>query len=430
MPPRSPRPTRPSGASPGLLALEGGLVLTRVAPRQPPPRRRRPRLHHRRHRLGRDPDRSVLRGPDGRADPSDGRQLPDRALRARVRASPCARPRRHSARRAAARARRLARRAAGGGRDPGHLGDRHPRADARPPQRRRAPRDDRAGRGRGGRDAVERARRSPTWESVDHVAAVATSRAVPRSRPTGSGARGRCSSTTASSARSSPRSPAAGSRSSAFRRMRPRPTSPRTGPTSSSSRPAPATRRGWRPRSTTVRELAATAAGGGTPILGICLGHQLLGLAAGAETRRLAVGHHGGNHAVLEAATGRVDIGAHNHEVEVVDGPALAAAGYAVSHRDLNDGTVEGLAHAERPDRIGPVPSGGRARTDRRDARLRPGARGGAGVTPHRARCSSSAPDRSSSVRRPSSTTPACRPAWRCARRASRRSSSTRTRPR
>ena len=96
----------------------------------------------------------------------------------------------------------------------------------------------------------------------------------------------------------------------------------------------------------TVRRLAADATAGGAPILGICLGHQLLALAAGADTRRLRVGHHGGNHAVLEAATGRVDIGAHNHEVEVVDGPALAAAGYTVSHRDLNDGTVEGLVHA------------------------------------------------------------------------------------
>ena len=90
----------------------------------------------------------------------------------------------------------------------------------------------------------------------------------------------------------------------------------------------------------------AAAAGNGAPILGVCLGHQLLALAAGGETRRLAVGHHGGNHAVLEAATGRVDIGAHNHEVEVVDGPALRGAGYEVSHRDLNDGTLEGLVHA------------------------------------------------------------------------------------
>ena len=95
-----------------------------------------------------------------------------------------------------------------------------------------------------------------------------------------------------------------------------------------------------------VRDAAATALAGGPPILGICLGHQLLALAAGAETRRLAVGHHGGNHAVKELATGRVEIGAHNHEVEVVDGPALTAAGYAVSHRDLNDGTLEGLIHA------------------------------------------------------------------------------------
>jgi carbamoyl-phosphate synthase small subunit len=99
------------------------------------------------------------------------------------------------------------------------------------------------------------------------------------------------------------------------------------------------------PQIAAVGALAAHARAGGAPVLGVCLGHQLLALAAGAETRRLPVGHHGGNHAVIEVDSRRVDIGAHNHEVAVLDGPALAAAGYRVSHRDLNDDTVEGLAH-------------------------------------------------------------------------------------
>jgi carbamoyl-phosphate synthase small subunit len=96
----------------------------------------------------------------------------------------------------------------------------------------------------------------------------------------------------------------------------------------------------------TVGEMAAGAIAGGSPVLGVCLGHQLLALAAGARTRRLAVGHHGGNHAVLDLESSRVDIGAHNHEIEVLDNDALGAAGYRVSHRDLNDATVEGLVHA------------------------------------------------------------------------------------
>lgn len=103
------------------------------------------------------------------------------------------------------------------------------------------------------------------------------------------------------------------------------------------------------PQIETVRRLADSAAAGGPPVFGVCLGHQLLALAGGAKTRRLAVGHHGGNHAVVDAE-GRVDIGAHNHEVTVIDDEALAAAGYRVTHRDVSDGSVEGLAH--RSERI------------------------------------------------------------------------------
>ena len=85
------------------------------------------------------------------------------------------------------------------------------------------------------------------------------------------------------------------------------------------------------------------------PIMGICLGHQILGRAAGAATRRLPFGHHGGNHPVKELATGRVAITSQNHEFEVQDGPALAAEGFIVSHVSLNDGSVEGLRHRELP---------------------------------------------------------------------------------
>ena len=99
------------------------------------------------------------------------------------------------------------------------------------------------------------------------------------------------------------------------------------------------------PQIAMVGLVARAAIAGGAPILGICLGHQLLALAAGGRTRRLAVGHHGGNHAVIETGSQRVDIGAHNHEIAVTDDAALEEAGYQVTHRDLNDGTVEGLRH-------------------------------------------------------------------------------------
>ena len=95
----------------------------------------------------------------------------------------------------------------------------------------------------------------------------------------------------------------------------------------------------------TARRLIASK----LPIMGICLGHQLLGQAAGATTRRLPFGHHGGNHPVKELSSGRVAITSQNHEFEVEVGPALEASGFEVSHVSLNDGSVEGLRHRELP---------------------------------------------------------------------------------
>lgn len=77
---------------------------------------------------------------------------------------------------------------------------------------------------------------------------------------------------------------------------------------------------------------------GRVPLLGICLGHQLLALAAGLETFKLPFGHRGANHPVLELASGRVLVTSQNH------GFAVRGSGEAVSHVSLYDGTVEGLS--------------------------------------------------------------------------------------
>jgi carbamoyl-phosphate synthase small subunit len=95
--------------------------------------------------------------------------------------------------------------------------------------------------------------------------------------------------------------------------------------------------------------LAQAAIDDGRPLLGICLGHQIVGRAAGAETRRLRFGHHGANHPVKDLETGRVQVTAQNHEVEVVGETLPAASGFTVSQRNLNDGSVEGLRHATKP---------------------------------------------------------------------------------
>jgi carbamoyl-phosphate synthase small subunit len=87
----------------------------------------------------------------------------------------------------------------------------------------------------------------------------------------------------------------------------------------------------------------------GRPLLGICLGHQIVGRAAGADTRRLRFGHHGANHPVQDLDLGLVQVTAQNHEVQVVGESLRAASGFHVSQVNLNDRSVEGLRHAEKP---------------------------------------------------------------------------------
>ncbi len=92
----------------------------------------------------------------------------------------------------------------------------------------------------------------------------------------------------------------------------------------------------------TTRQLLGTV-----PIMAICLGHQVVARALGAETFKLKFGHHGGNHPVRDVATGRVYITTQNHGY-AVDEHTLPP-GLAASHINLNDGTVEGLTHREYP---------------------------------------------------------------------------------
>ena len=87
----------------------------------------------------------------------------------------------------------------------------------------------------------------------------------------------------------------------------------------------------------------------GRPLLGICLGHQIVARAAGAETTRLRFGHHGANHPVLDVDLGLVQVTAQNHEVQVLGDSLPSASGFHVSQRNLNDGSVEGLRHDELP---------------------------------------------------------------------------------
>jgi carbamoyl-phosphate synthase small subunit len=95
--------------------------------------------------------------------------------------------------------------------------------------------------------------------------------------------------------------------------------------------------------------LARAVMDDGRPLLGICLGHQIVGRAAGAETTRLRFGHHGANHPVRDVDSGLVQVTSQNHEVQVVGESLPAASGFRVSQVNLNDGSVEGLRHRELP---------------------------------------------------------------------------------
>jgi len=87
---------------------------------------------------------------------------------------------------------------------------------------------------------------------------------------------------------------------------------------------------------------------GKTPIFGICLGHQILGLALGGKTYKLKFGHRGANHPVLNKVTGRVEITSHNHGF-AVDPDSLNLNDIEITHMNLNDQTLEGFRHRNHP---------------------------------------------------------------------------------
>ncbi len=92
-----------------------------------------------------------------------------------------------------------------------------------------------------------------------------------------------------------------------------------------------------------IRDIVAA----GLPVFGICLGHQLLGLACGGRTLKMKFGHHGANHPVQDVASGRVMITSQNHGFAVDE--ASLPANVRVTHRSLFDGSLQGLHYSDKP---------------------------------------------------------------------------------
>ena len=252
--------------------------------------------------------------------------------------------------------------------DPGHRRRRHPRPRPPPAGQRIAPGDrDRARRGRSrrrGRGRPGRAALGGPGLRRPGLAGRRSARSATRPRADRSSRSSTSGSRRTSSGRSAGAAPGCAScptRSARTRRSRP-------GSTASSSRPD----RAIRPGLDGPVALARAAIADGRPLLGICLGHQIVARAAGADTRRLRFGHHGANHPVRDIDSGVVQVTAQNHEVTVVGGEPAGARRVPRQPGEPQRRVRRGAPPPGAADRDGPVPPGGRAGTARRAGRLRP----------------------------------------------------------